>query len=86
MPDLYLSSPSAGEVLLHSDHGHEMRLAGTAVRLEEGPIEARDFERLAKANHAWGSELSGSLTQARRRNSAATDLVQQQAARIAVKL
>lgn len=83
---VYLSSPSPGEVLLHSDHGHEIRLVGRAVRFDAGPFEARDFERLAKANHAWGAKLLGSLTQARHRNSAATDLVQQQAARIAIKL
>lgn len=83
---VYLSSPSAREVLLQSDHGHEIRLTGTAIRFDAGPFEARDFERLAKANHAWGTQLLGSLTRATHRNSAATDLVQQQAARIAIKL
>ena len=83
---VYLSSPSAREVLLQSDHGQEIRLVGTAVRFDAGPFEARDLERLAKANHAWGAQLLGSLTQARHQNSAATDLVQQQAARIAIKL
>lgn len=84
--ELYLCNPSAGEVLLHSDHGSEIRLIGTAVRFEAGLFEARDYERLAKANHAWGSQLLASLTQAMRQNSAACDLVQQQAARIAIKL
>jgi hypothetical protein len=83
---VYVSSPSATEVLLQTDHGHEIRLVGTSVKVEAGPFEARDFERLAKANHALGSELSAALAQARRKDSSIRDLVRQQAARIEIKL
>ena len=83
---VYLSSPSAREVLLRTDHGHEIRLEGTAVRFDAGTFDARDFERLAKANHAWGLELFASLTQLRRRNAAAADLALQQVSRIEIKL
>jgi hypothetical protein len=83
---VYLSSFATGEVLLESEHGEEIHLVGTTARFESGPFEERDYERLAKANHAWGSDLYVSLTLARNRNSVVDDLVQQQAAKIAIKL
>ena len=83
---VYLSSSRPDEVVLHADHGAEIRLMGAATRFEAGPFEARDFERLARANHAWGSKLSESLNRAMKRSSAASDLARQQTARIGIKL
>lgn len=83
---IYFSTVSSVEVLLQTDHGDEIRLRGSGMRIEPGPFEARDFERLAKANHEWGSQLYASLKHALARNNAVRDLVDRQAAKTAIKL
>ena len=83
---IYFGMTSDVEALLQTDHGEQVRLRGSQLSVEPGPYEAHDYERLAKANHEWGSQLHASLNRALARNNALRDLIDRQAAKIAIKL
>ena len=82
----YFAVVGEGEALVQGDHGQEVKVQGARVEVEPRPFEARDFERLAKANHEWGRQIRESLKTALSQNAAVRSLVQQQAARIEIKL
>jgi hypothetical protein len=83
---VYFEALSASHAILQSDHGQEVHLRGAHVKANPEQFEPQDFERLAKSNHEWGSGLSQALQKALVRNNNARGLVEQQAARVEVKL
>jgi hypothetical protein len=82
----YVSVQSATQAHIETDHGNERTVVGRAVSAAQGQYEARDFARLAKHNYDWGQSQYKALGSHMNRLSQLRALLQEQHARVLVKL